>query len=312
MNKRVLRWLILIALLLILGLGYYGHLAPVKEILDAPDITFDIRGVPISPWGVLKILMVIAALYWVASLLTSTLASNIAKISSLSLSNQVLLTKLSQILIFTAFFFLSLDVLGVDLTVFAIFGGAVGIGVGFGIQKIASNFISGLILLFEKSVRVDDLIELDNGTFGLVKQTGGRFTLIRTFEGKDIMVPNEDFITSRVTNWTLEDQLGRVDIKVGVAYGSDLEKAKKCILDAARSHPRCVEKPEANCYLTEFGDSSINFYLLFWVDNITTGRWQPKSEVMMQIWRNFKKAGIAIPFPQRDVWIKEMKGKAGK
>lgn len=310
MNKSYIRWFILIVLGAILAAGYYGHLEPLREILDAPELTLDIRGVALSPWVVLKVLLVIAAFYWLASFLSAIANKYIKKIPKMKTSNRTLLTKIAQILIYTAFFFLSLDVLGVDLTIFAIFGGAIGIGIGFGIQKIASNFISGMILLFEKSVRVGDLIELDDGTFGIVKQTGGRFTLLRTFEGKDVMIPNEDFITARVTNWTLEDQLGRVDVKVGVAYGTDLEKAQKCILEAAENHPRCVPDPAPSCYLVEFGDSSIDFHLMFWVDNITTGRWAPKSEVMMQIWKNFKKAGITIPFPQRDVWMKDMKGKS--
>jgi len=312
MKFQIFRWLILLFLGGVLAAGYLGYLAPLQHLLDTPELTVDIRGVAVSPWVVLKVALVLAAFFWLAATLASFGSAFIRKIPNVQPSNQVLLTKLAQILVYTAFFFMSLDILGVDLTIFTIFGGAVGIGVGFGIQKIASNFISGLILLFEKSVRVGDLIELADGTLGLVKKTGGRFTHIHTFEGRDVMIPNEDFITSKVTNWTLEDNLGRVDISVGVAYGSDLDKAKECILKAAKSHPRCVTEPKPNCYLTNFGDSSVDFLLVFWIDNITTGRWEPKSDVMFQINKNFKKAGITIPFPQRDVWMRTAGGNKGK
>lgn len=308
----VFRWLILIALAAVLYLGFQGYLEPVERALSDPRVSIEIKGVLISPWVIAKGLLVVAAFYWLASFLSALAGKSVARVPKVSDSNKALLGKIVQFLIYTGFFFLTLDVLGVDLTAFAIFGGAVGIGIGFGIQKIASNFISGLILLAEKSVRLGDLIELDNGIFGLVKQTGGRFTHIRSFEGRDLMVPNEDFITKQITNWTLEDKLGRVDIKVGVAYGTDLEKAKKVILEAALKHPRCVKNPEPNCYLTDFGNSSIDFHLMFWVDDITSGRWGPKSDVMLQIWKNFKKAGITIPFPQADVWIKEMKPSGSK
>ena len=120
-------------------------------------------------------------------------------------------------------FLFSLDLIGLDIMTFTVFSGAVGIGIGFGLQKVTSNFISGLILLFEKSIEQDDLIELNDGTYGFVQHTGARYTLIETFDGKEIMIPNEDFITNRVINWTYSNSNGRVDIELGVSYNSDLE-----------------------------------------------------------------------------------------
>ena len=128
--------------------------------------------------------------------------------------------------------------------------------------------------------------------------------LIETFDSKEILVPNEDLITSRVTNWTYTNSRGRVEISVGVSYGSDIEKAHELILEAAREHPRCIEEPEPKCYLRNFGDSSVDFILHFWVDDVTKGRWEPHSEVMFDIWRKFKENKIEIPFPQRDLHLK--------
>ena len=199
--------------------------------------------------------------------------------------------------------------IGLDLTTLTVFGGALGIGLGFGLQKIASNFISGLILLLERSVEQDDLIELPDGTSGFVRRSSARYTLIETFDGKEILIPNEDFITNRVTNWTLSSTKARIQINLGVAYGSDIEQAQELILQAAREHPRCIEDPEPQCFLLNFGDSSVDFTLLFWVENVVDGRWAPQSEVMFAIWRKFREHGIEIPFPQRDLHIKsgEMK-----
>ena len=204
---------------------------------------------------------------------------------------------------FLAFLF-ALGVLGIDLTALTVFSGAVGIGVGFGLQKIASNFISGIILLFEKSVEEGDLVELSDGIAGFVRETGARYTLIETFEGHEVMVPNEDFITNRVTNWTFSNSRGRIDINIGVSYGSDLDKVATLLVEAANGHPRCSQSPAAECFLVDFGDNSVNFTLYFWVDDVIEGRKRPRSDVLFAIWRKFKENDIEIPFPQRDLHIK--------
>lgn len=118
------------------------------------------------------------------------------------------------------------------------------------------------------------------------------------------MIPNEDFITNRVTNWTFSNSKGRVEINIGISYESDIEKAMELILEAAKEHPRCVDDPEPTCYLREFADSSVNFLLFFWVADVTEGRFEPKSDVMRSIWKKFKEHNITIPYPQRDLHIK--------
>jgi len=192
----------------------------------------------------------------------------------------------------------------IDLTTLKIFSGALGIGLGFGLQKIASNFISGIILLMEKSVEQDDLVEMGDGTTGFIRRSSARFTVIETFDGKEVMVPNEDFITNRVVNWTYSDTKGRIEIPIGVAYGSDIQKAHDLILEAATENPLCISDPAPFCYLRNFGDSSVDFILHLWIADVTGGRWKTQSQVMFEIWRKFKANEIEIPFPQRDLHLK--------
>jgi small-conductance mechanosensitive channel len=148
------------------------------------------------------------------------------------------------------------------------------------------------------------MVELSDGTYGLIRKTSARYTLLETFEGREMMIPNEDFIINRVTNWTFNNRKGRLEINVGIAYESDMEKAMELILEAAREHPRCIDDPEPTCYLKEFADSSVNFMLFFWVADVSKGRYRAKSDVMLSIWKKFKEHNITIPFPQRDIYIK--------
>ena len=171
-------------------------------------------------------------------------------------------------------------------------------------QKITSNFISGLILLFEKSARVDDLIELEGGLFGYLRYTGARYTLVEAVDGREVMIPNEDFITGKVTNWTYSHSKARVEIPVGVSYNSDLEKVKKLMLEAATEHKKCLKDPAPQCYLRKFGDNAVDFTLFFWIADIIDGRMQPQSDVMLSIWKKFKENDIEISYPQRDVFVK--------
>ena len=272
--------------------------------LDSEVFAFYFGETRISAYQITKALITIIILFWITGIFSEFGERRISNLQKIKPSNKSLITKAFQILIYLIAFLIGLDIIGVDLTTLAIFSGAVGIGVGFGLQKITSNFISGIILLFEKSIETEDLVELTDGTYGFVRHTGARYTLIETFDGKEIMIPNEDFITSRVTNWTFSNNHGRVEIIIGVSYDSDIEKARELILEAAVEHPRCIADPEPACYLTDFGDSSVNFLLYFWVSDVTEGRFEPRSDVLRNIWRKFAQHEITIPFPQRDIHIK--------
>jgi small-conductance mechanosensitive channel len=304
-NALVAKFLIVFFTLGFFILGFMGFLQPIEEFLSSEALSFKIGETKISAYLIIKAAITIFMLFWMAGIFSEFGEKRIQSLKKVKTSNKALIIKAFQIVIYFLAFIITLDILGIDLTALAIFSGAVGIGLGFGLQKITSNFISGIILLFEKSVENEDLVELSDGTYGFVRHTGARYTLIETFDGKEIMIPNEDFITNRVTNWTYSNTKGRVEILIGVSYDSDIELAKDLIIESAREHPRCIEDPEPVCYLSEFADSSVNFILFFWVSDVTQGRFEPKSEVMFEIWRRFKQNNITIPFPQRDLHIKQ-------
>lgn len=301
-------FILVIATAAFLGLGFLDYLEPVSAFLDSDKLSFKIGEMRFSAYLIIKALVTIIIVFWVAGI-TSQFASNrVNSIKRIKSSNRSLIVKSVQILIYFAAGTIALDVFGFDLTTLTIFSGAVGIGIGIGLQKIASNFISGIILLFEKSLEDDDLVELSDGTFGFIRHTGARYTLVETHDGREVMIPNEDFITSRVTNWTYSNKKGRIEILVGVSYGSDTDLAIQLMLEAAREHDRCAKDPEPVCFMREFADSSINLLLQFWVDDVTLGRYEPQSDVMRAIWRLFRENNIEIPFPQRDVHMRNTGG----
>lgn len=302
-------WIAQLLLILFIGcflsLGYLDYLHPIKAFLDSKTLSFNLGKTRISAYILIKAALTVVVFFWITGIFSEFGEKRIKALKGIKESNKALITKIFQIVVYFFAFVFGLNFLGIDLTAFAIFGGAIGIGVGFGLQKITSNFISGLILLFEKSVEHNDLVELSDGTSGFIRHTGARYTLIENVQGKEIMIPNEDFITSRVTNWTYSNSKGRVEIKVGVSYDADLEQAMALILEAAKEHPRCLNDPEPSCFLREFADSSVNFLLFFWVADVTEGRYGPQSDVMISIWKKFKAHNIVIPYPQRDVHLKK-------
>ncbi len=304
MTKWALRISSTLLVLLVFGIGYLEPLQPVKAFLTSEPLTFSISDKTFSAYLIVKGLILIIILFWLTGIVSRFGENRIENLKGINLSNKSLMIKAFHIAIYFVAFLVGMDLLGVDLTTLAIFSGAIGIGIGFGLQKITSNFISGIILLFEKSVENEDLVELADGTAGFIRHTGARYTLVETFDGKEIMIPNEDFITNRVTNWTYSNKSGRIEILIGVSYDSDIEKARELILESAVEHPRCITEPAPACYLTEFADSSVNFQLFFWVSDVTEGRLEPKSDVFRSIWRKFAEHGISIPYPQRDLHIK--------
>ena len=284
-------------------LSYFEITPQIKEMFSAPQYTYQIGESEITAYLVMKSIVTAIVIFWLAAILSAFGERRIGNIRKIRASSRVLFTKIFQIAIYIVAFLVGMDVIGIDLTTLTVFSGAVGIGLGFGLQKIASNFISGLILLMERAIEVGDLIELDGSTTGFVRKNSARHTLIETLEGREIMVPNEDFITNRVINWTYSNTKARIDVPVGVSYNSDLELVQKLIIEAALEHPMCSKDPAPNCFLRNFNSSSVDFLLLFWVDDVTQGRWAPQSEVMFTIWRKFKENGVEIPFPQQDIHL---------
>ncbi len=204
-SARTAKWLVVASLVLVVGLSLLDYLEPIRSILDAPAVTMTIGKVHLSPYIIIKGALVFGLLFWAARILIS-MVEGYLRHTRMRVSSRVLVSKITHFVVYFTVFLGAMDALGVDLTALTVLSGTLGIGLGFGLQKIASNFISGLILLFEQSVVVDDLIELENGAFGFIRRINARFTLVETAEGKEIMIPNEDFITNRVTNWTFSNK----------------------------------------------------------------------------------------------------------
>lgn len=300
----VAKWLIFIALLGILFFNASDMLQPVREFLSADRLSFSIGEQTFTAYSIINSILTIVVLIWISGTISEVAESQIGRLPRMRTANKELIIKFAQIFVYVAAALIGLDLIGLDLTTLTVFSGALGIGLGFGLQKTASNFISGLILLMEKSIEVNDLVELTDGTYGFIRRTGARYTLIETFDNKEILIPNEDFITNRVTNWTFSNNRARVEIPIGVSYSSNLDQVREILLAAAADNPRCIREPKPVCYLRNFGESSVDFILHFWVDDVENGRWQPQSEVMMDIWNRFAEAGVSIPFPQRDLHIR--------
>lgn len=303
----MLKNLFLLFLIILITAAYMlGYFTPLIQVLSSKDLTTKIGSTRISAYDVLKAIYATVILIWITNFISNFGEKRIQRLRWINPSNRELLNKGFQIILYFIAFLIGLRILGINLTALAVFSGAFGIGIGFGLQKITSNFISGLILLLEKAVRIGDLIELSDGTIGFLRHTNARYTLVETPDGRDIMIPNEDFITNRVTNWTYNNNFGRVDLIVSVAYSSDIEKAQTLILEAAKEHPRCIAEPKPACFLQQFGDSGINLQLFFWVADVTEGRMEPKSDVMLSILKKFKQHHIEMPLPQREIMVKTL------
>jgi len=281
-------------------LDIFGILDATIFYLD--DLAFKIGKVRISVYLVIKACVILLLVFWLSGLIRKKSKSYIDNSKTIKSSTKGILSKTIDILIYAAIIIIILKTFGVDMTTLAVIGGAIGVGIGFGLQKIASNFISGIILLFEKSVEIGDIVELDGGKiYGTIKHFGGRYTLVEEMDGKEIMIPNEEFIINKVTNWTYSNNRARIEINLGVAHGSDLERVREIMISCARENPRCLNYPEVECYVTQFGEYDIKFTLYFWVSDIVEGRMKPRSEVLMHIWKSFAENNIRIPLPQREI-----------
>jgi len=300
-TRRTAGWFIALVILPITLLQLFGIWEPLTHTLA--EWEFSVGTIKLNAYGILRSIIAVAVLFWLAAFASKTTEERLRRMRSLRPSSRALVMKIFQIALYFVVFLIGLQILGVSLGALSVFGGALGVGIGFGLQKIASNFISGIILLFERSVQVDDLVELQDGTSGFIRHTGARYTLLELPDGREMLIPNEDFITQRTINLTYSNRKARVEIRLGIGYDSDIALARQLMLDAANTHPRCIKDPGAACFIDGFGDSSINLVLYFWVGDVTDGRLEPKSDVLMAIWNAFKAHHISIPYPQREVRV---------
>ena len=226
--------------------------------------------------------------------------------ASISPSTRVGLAKVTRLVLIVLAVLIALNASGIDLTALAVFGGALGVGLGFGLQRIASNFVSGFILLFDRSIKPGDVISIDE-SFGWVEALHSRYVVVRDRDGVERLIPNENLITSVVTNWSYTDRNVRMKIPVQISYADDPEQAMALMLEASEQCARVLAEPAPAARLMAFGDNGINLELRVWVTDPEEGLGNVRSEINLSIWRAFKQHGITIPFPQRDVHLIEPK-----
>jgi small-conductance mechanosensitive channel len=282
----------------IAALNIVGLLDPVIAALDSVAVTFG--ALRISILTVVKGALLLVVLVWLAVVVGRVLESRIQHSHSLTPSLQLLLVKLLKIGLLSLAVVIALNSVGIDLTALAVLSGAVGLGIGFGLQKVVSNLVSGWILLLDKSIKPGDVIEVEN-TFGWITTLGARYISVSTRDGKEYLIPNEDLITQRVINWTHSADLVRLEVTFGVAYESDPHQVRRLAVAAATKPARVVDEPQPVCHLQAFGDSSLDFLLRFWIKDPTAGVANVTGEVLLGVWDSFKEAGIQIPFPHREV-----------
>jgi small-conductance mechanosensitive channel len=247
-------------------------------------------------------LLVLAA---VIRLARRIISHSIARTSRLDSTQKVLTQKLAGVAILAAAFFIGIDLVGVDLTALAVFSGAIGLAIGFGLQKTFGNLIAGIILLLDRSIKPGDVISVGD-SFGAISKIGVRAVSIVTRDGKEHLVPNENLMTQEVVNWSYSDTNVRVHIPVGVSYDCDLLLAQKLMIEAGKQPGRVLQSPAPAVWLKGFGDSSVDHEILVWISDPEAGVGNVQSEVLNALWRLFKEHGIEIPFPQRDLHIKSM------
>ncbi len=284
-------------------LSIFGFLDPTINYLDS--FAFEIGTIKISIYTVVKAIIILLLVFWLSGLISRKSKNYIKNNDNIKLSTKGVVNKIIDMTIYFVVFIILLRVFGVDTTTFAFMGGAIGVGVGLGLQKIASNFIGGIILLFEKSVEIGDLVEIAGGIEGTITGFGGRYTLLETFDGKEIMVPNEEFIVNKVINLTYNNNRGRIEFETRVAYGSDMDKVKEIMINTAKEHPKCLLYPTPEVYVTKFGESSIELVMHFWINNVSDGRLRPKSDVMLGILEKFAESDIVIPYPHNKVILEK-------
>ncbi len=287
----------------IAALNITGLLDPATEVLDSMALV--VGTVRISVLGVAKALIALGILLWLAGLISRLVERQLATMPGVTPAAAVLLGKLFRIVVFAVAVFVGLDSVGIDLTAFAVFSGAVGLGIGFGLQRVFSNLISGLILLMDRSVKPGDVIAVGE-SYGSINSLGARCVSVITRDGTEHLIPNEELISSRVENWSYTHRLVRLKLPFGIAYDSDLRRAIELAVEAAGAEGRVLAEPKPVCQLKGFGDNAVDMELRVWISDPQNGTGNITSAILLGVWDRFHKHGIDFPYPQRDIHIKSL------
>jgi small-conductance mechanosensitive channel len=286
---------------LLAALNILGILDPTIAFLDG--VSFSLGQATISVLTIMQALVTLGILLWLSAIAGQITESKLKSARNLSPSIQVLTIKFMRISLSAIAFIMALAIVGVDLTAFAVVGGAVGVGIGFGLQKIFANLISGFILLMDKSIKPGDVIVVAD-YYGRVDALTARYVSVTTRDGVEHLIPNEELIINRVENWSHSHNLLRLRQIVGVHYKADVHKAIALCKEAAAETPRILDDPAPNCLMKEFGDSSVNLELRYWINDPMNGRANVTSDLLLRIWDKFHEHNIEIPYPQRDLHLR--------
>lgn len=284
----------------VVALHIVGVLPAVIDGLE--QISFPVGKASVNLWmllqGVLTVMLTVLVALWLAGVVEARLMHT----EGLDANLKLVFARLSKALLIILAVSIGLPLVGIDLTALSVFGGALGVGLGLGMQKIAANYVSGFILLLDRSIRMGNLISVGNER-GVVSQITTRYTVLKGMSGIESIVPNETLVGAVVQNETFTDPKVRIALPVQVSYAADLEKAMAILVEAASKQPRVMTDPAPGAFLETFADSGINLQLGFWIRDPTEGTLGIRSAINMEIWRRFKEEGIEIPFPQREVRV---------
>jgi small-conductance mechanosensitive channel len=273
----------------------------IVAVLD--NLGFQIGSFRLSLLWLLKAILFLGLLFWLAFSIGNFLDQRIQRSQELTPSLRVLSGKIVRVSLIIIAAVAWLSVIGINLTVITVFSGAIGVGIGFGLQKVVSNLFSGIIILLDRSIKPGDTISVGQ-TFGWIRELRARFVSVVTRDGREYLIPNEEFITREVINWSYSDDLVRIDVPFRASYNADPHKISAVAIEAATTVPRVVDAQLPACWLTAFGDSSLEFLLRFWIRDPQNGLTNVRGAVLLAVWDAFKVNGIGIPYPHREVIMK--------
>ena len=286
-------------------LHLFGFLAPISSSLQS--ITF---GFGDKEFSVLLVLQLLAGIFLsVISAMTFSrfIENRLMKVTQIGLSGRVMINKIVRIALYVIAIVVALDTIGLDLTFLSVFGGAFGVGLAFGMQKIASNYVSGFTILLDKSLQIGDILTIGEH-YGIVDSIKSRYTVLRKLDGVEVIIPNETLIAENIINHTSSDRKVRVWIDIQVGYSSSVDLATEIMLSSCNQQERVIkDEPEPTVYLMNFGESGIDLKLVFYIEDAEEGTYRLKSDINKEIWREFQAKGIEIPFPQRVIHVENVK-----
>ena len=269
---------------------------------------FTIANARISVWTVLVAIVVVVLALLLARLAIRLACWILSKLTNLDTARKLLAQKLISIAIWAVAFLIAIDVLGIDLTALAVFSGAFGLAVGFGLQKTFGNLLAGIILLMDRSIKPGDVIAVNDGitnTVGQVKKIGIRAVSVTTRDKKEYLIPNENLMINQVENWSYSSRNVRMRIPVAIAYGCDIELAEQLMLTAAKESKRVLDTPPPAVWLNKFGTDAIEFEILVWILDPEEGLGNLRSDVLKRVWKAFNESGVQVPYPQRDLNLRD-------